>query len=83
MFTLNETVTRSTATTDSPNTARLIAEALLEAIGDEGGHVIIETPAGTVIDVIYNDGEYIVNGDIYRHFYDASESVAYRMMYSD
>lgn len=73
------------AETDDMNTAGLLADAFLEAIGEdrEDGDcnrlVITDNQTGKDIWVSYRDGEYQIDGDICDRFAWASQTVMYKI----
>lgn len=67
------------AQTDSIDMACRLADSVIELIGDEiGGHADI-TVGQDHISIAYIGDEYNIDGDIYGNYYDAGESVTYRL----
>lgn len=73
------------AETDDMNTAGLLAEAFLEAIGEdrEDGDcnrlVITDNQTGKDIWVSYRCGEYVIDGDIYGRLAYAEDAIRYKI----
>lgn len=78
MFKITSKATNLTATTDNLCVAIGIVDAVLEEIGEDAGDVTV-TANGEEITAVYCCNEYIIDGDVYRRFTDASDSMTYRM----
>lgn len=78
MFTITSKSVNLTASTDNINVAIGIADAVLEEIGEEVGDLTVSA-SGEEIIAVYLNGEYIIDGDVYTRFSDASDSMSYRI----